>query len=79
MSLLEIEALSLSIAGIPVLRDVDLFIEAGEVRALVGESGSGKSMTALSVMRLLPQSARLGGPRAPLGDEAARSPPASRA
>ena len=46
MSLLEIENLSLSIAGLPVLRDIDLSIAAGEVLGLVGESGSGKSMTA---------------------------------
>jgi microcin C transport system ATP-binding protein len=32
-------------------------IEKGETVALVGESGSGKSVTALSVMRLLPSSA----------------------
>ena len=39
---------------------VDLSIAAGETVALVGESGSGKSVTALSVMRLLPRSARIG-------------------
>jgi len=61
MSLLEIENLSLSIGGMPILRDVDLAIEAGEVMGLVGESGSGKSMTALAVMRLLPHGARAGG------------------
>ncbi|MHA1548793.1 MAG: ABC transporter ATP-binding protein [Alphaproteobacteria bacterium] len=33
-------------------------IDRGETVALVGESGSGKSVTALSVMRLLPGSAR---------------------
>jgi peptide/nickel transport system ATP-binding protein len=38
---------------------VDLSIHPGEVVALVGESGSGKSMTALSVMRLLPPAARV--------------------
>ena len=39
------------------LHDVGLTIRAGEVMALVGESGSGKSLTALSVMRLLPPAA----------------------
>ncbi len=60
-SLLQIENLTLDIAGIPVLKDVDLAIERGEVMGLVGESGSGKSMTALTVMRLLPHAARTGG------------------
>jgi peptide/nickel transport system ATP-binding protein len=61
MSLLEIEDLSLDIGGTPILRDIDLSIEGGEVMGLVGESGSGKSMTALSVMRLLPEAARVSG------------------
>src|SRR5476649_1831664 len=37
-----------------VVSDVSLNIDAGETLALVGESGSGKSVTALSVLRLLP-------------------------
>jgi peptide/nickel transport system ATP-binding protein len=61
MSLLEIENLSLTIGGTPILKDVDLAIAAGEVVGLVGESGSGKSMTALTIMRLLPHPARAGG------------------
>ncbi len=61
MSLLEISGLKLEIAGLPVLRDVELAIAPGETLGLVGESGSGKSMTALSILRLLPESARLAG------------------
>jgi peptide/nickel transport system ATP-binding protein len=61
MSLLEIENLSLKIGETPILRDVDLSIDAGEVMGLVGESGSGKSMTALTVMQLLPNAARTEG------------------
>jgi peptide/nickel transport system ATP-binding protein len=38
---------------------VDLTVGRGEVVALVGESGSGKTMTALSVMRLLPRHAQI--------------------
>jgi len=53
VSLLEIEGLNLSIGKLPILKNVNLTIEAGEVRGLVGESGSGKSMTALSIMQLL--------------------------
>ena len=37
-----------------VVSDVSLTLRAGETLALVGESGSGKSVTALSVLRLLP-------------------------
>jgi peptide/nickel transport system ATP-binding protein len=36
------------------VHDVSLTLHAGSVLALVGESGSGKSMTALSIMRLVP-------------------------
>ena len=35
---------------------ISFFLNSGEVLALVGESGSGKSITALSIMRLLPNS-----------------------
>ncbi|MBT1156003.1 ABC transporter ATP-binding protein [Aminobacter anthyllidis] len=61
MSLLEIEKLSLKIGSVPILKDIDLSIAAGEVMGLVGESGSGKSMTALAVMRLTPALARMEG------------------
>ncbi len=39
---------------VTVVSDVDLDIARGEVMALVGESGSGKSITALSLMGLVP-------------------------
>jgi peptide/nickel transport system ATP-binding protein len=44
--------------GPAVLSGVDLQLHQGRVLALVGESGSGKSLTALALMRLLPQGAR---------------------
>jgi oligopeptide/dipeptide ABC transporter ATP-binding protein len=44
-----------------VVRDVSLAIARGEVVGLVGESGSGKSMTARTILRLLPAGARTQG------------------
>ncbi|MCV0397948.1 MAG: dipeptide ABC transporter ATP-binding protein [Rhizobiaceae bacterium] len=61
MSLVEIEKLRLSIGDTPILNGVDLTVDKGEILGLVGESGSGKSMTALTLMRLLPQASETTG------------------
>jgi peptide/nickel transport system ATP-binding protein len=53
-----------------LVRAVDalsLTIERGETFALVGESGCGKSMTALSILRLLPENGRVSEGRVELG------------
>jgi peptide/nickel transport system ATP-binding protein len=40
------------------LRDISFDVRKGEITAIVGESGSGKSVTALSVLKLLPAAAQ---------------------
>ncbi len=63
--LLDIEQLTVSFHSpdgtVEAVRGASLHIAPGETVALVGESGSGKSVTALSIMQLLPPSAQLGG------------------
>ena len=58
--LLDIQGLSVSFGGVPVVRGLDLRLEKGRTMCLVGESGSGKSMTAFSIMRLVPEPGRIG-------------------
>ena len=43
MNLLEMKNIYKSFNGMPVLKDVSLMVEAGEVHALLGENGAGKS------------------------------------
>jgi microcin C transport system ATP-binding protein len=56
--LIEVKNLSVQFAGadpgVYAARNVSFDIEKGETLALVGESGSGKTVSALSIMRLLP-------------------------
>jgi len=53
---LQVEALSVAVrGGPPLLRNVSLTVQPGEVRALVGESGAGKSMIGKAVLGVLPR------------------------
>ncbi len=45
-------------------------VEPGELVAIVGESGSGKSVTALSILKLLPEAAKISGQVIFNGEEA---------
>jgi len=60
------------------LSGVDLVVNAGETLGVVGESGSGKTMTALSLMGLLPQGGRVSSGSMLLeGEDLTSMPPAS--
>jgi len=67
-TILDIHDLTIAFDQEEVLKNVDLSIRRGEFFALVGESGSGKSITALAVMRLLPEEARVRGGRVTFRD-----------
>ena len=66
--LLEIRNLSVTFSGrggakpVEAVKGVSLDLDRGKTLALVGESGSGKSVTALSVLQLLPYPIAVHGP-----------------
>ncbi len=63
--LLQVNNLSVSFLQddslIPVVKDISFILQPGKLTAIVGESGSGKSVTALSLLRLLPKQAVIEG------------------
>jgi peptide/nickel transport system ATP-binding protein/oligopeptide transport system ATP-binding protein len=66
MSLLEVRNLTTAFrterGEVTAIEEVSFDLDAGEILGIVGESGSGKSVTALTIMGLLPQPpARLAG------------------
>src|ERR1700709_2798125 len=55
MSLVSVENLNVAFGSRRVVDQVSFTLDRGETLALVGESGSGKSLTALSLLQLLPR------------------------
>ncbi|MEU4575729.1 ABC transporter ATP-binding protein [Nonomuraea sp. NPDC023979] len=53
--MLSVEGLTVAADGVELVHDVSFTIASGERVGLIGESGSGKSLTALSLMGLLPE------------------------
>jgi len=62
---LEVSDLRLTLAGtqgpLVALRGIDFSLQRGQIMGLIGESGCGKSLTAMSIMGLQPETARLQG------------------
>ncbi len=61
MSGLEVEDLCIHYGDTTVVDRVSFAVDAGQSVGLVGESGSGKSQTALAILGLLPDNARVSG------------------
>ncbi len=68
--ILNIENLTIGFGeNTPVVDQVSLEIRKGRMAAIVGESGSGKTMLARSVLRLLPDGAKIKSGRISFGDQ----------
>ncbi len=65
MTLLEVRDLAVTYrsggSDVRAVRGIDFTLDAGQTLGIAGESGSGKSTVALSLLRLLPASARVTG------------------
>jgi oligopeptide/dipeptide ABC transporter ATP-binding protein len=63
--LLEVEGLTVTLPGptgpVRVIKRLDLRVQPGEIVGIAGESGSGKSLTALTLLNLLPPGAVVNG------------------
>lgn len=66
MAIIDVEHLSIAFEQqgnmqSPVLSDLSVRLEAGEILAIVGSSGSGKSLLAHAILGILPQNAKVNG------------------
>ena len=57
--ILSVKDMNVSFGSTKAVDNVSFDLEKGKVLGVVGESGSGKSMTALSIMGLLPSAKNL--------------------
>ncbi len=71
-AVLETNGLTAGYSGVPVVRDLDLTVEAGEVVALLGPNGAGKTTTLLTLAGVVP---KIGGSAQVLGQEVAGGRP----
>lgn len=67
--LLSVSDLRITFAGIPAVRGLSFEVADGEALALVGESGAGKSLTARSLLGMVPREATVTGSVRLRGDE----------
>ena len=58
-SAIQVDGLSLNIGSVDILNGVGFSVAPGQTLSIVGESGCGKSMTALAIMGLLPEGAKI--------------------
>jgi len=75
--LLDVSDLTVTFDARRVVDRVSFTIDPGETLAIVGESGSGKSLTALSILQLLPPGATCAGTVTLDGNDMLRAPPAT--
>jgi ABC-type dipeptide/oligopeptide/nickel transport system ATPase component len=57
--IISIKSLNMEINEKPILKNISININHGEMVGLVGESGSGKSVTALSILKLIDENVML--------------------
>jgi peptide/nickel transport system ATP-binding protein len=74
--LLRLHDVAVSFGDVEAVRGVGYEVGAGEVVAVVGESGSGKTVTAMSLLGLLPPTARVSGRAELAGRDLYALPPA---
>ncbi|KUJ72023.1 ABC transporter ATP-binding protein [Thiomicrospira sp. WB1] len=68
-TVLDVQQLTIQAEQETLVKSVSFSVDEGEIFALVGESGSGKSLTAMAIMRLLPEALTVTGGQVDLHGE----------
>lgn len=68
VALLDVNDLHVSFGSVEVLRGVSLSVDSGKTLGVVGESGCGKSLTGISIMGMLPATAKVTKGEVKLGE-----------